>query len=158
VSFVANEKKKKKKRLEKGGKKRKGCWFFLSFNNNERKMSINTFFGGNASSSASSSSNSSAKSRRRERPVALIPWVEKYRPKTVDEVSHQDEIVTALKKSLETGQLPHLLFYGPPGTGKTSTILAIAHQLFGSVLSSLLTHSLSSPFLLIPTLLWNTNK
>jgi replication factor C subunit 2/4 len=28
-------------------------------------------------------------------------------------------------------QLPHLLFYGPPGTGKTSTILAVARELFG---------------------------
>ena len=28
-------------------------------------------------------------------------------------------------------QLPHMLFYGPPGTGKTSTILALARQLFG---------------------------
>lgn len=28
-------------------------------------------------------------------------------------------------------QLPHFLFYGPPGTGKTTTILAMAHRLFG---------------------------
>lgn len=28
---------------------------------------------------------------------------------------------------------PNLLFYGPPGTGKTSTILAAARQLFGSM-------------------------
>lgn len=28
-------------------------------------------------------------------------------------------------------QLPHMLFYGPPGTGKTSTILALAKQLYG---------------------------
>lgn len=28
-------------------------------------------------------------------------------------------------------QMPHLLFYGPPGTGKTSTILAVARELFG---------------------------
>ena len=28
-------------------------------------------------------------------------------------------------------QLPHLLFYGPPGTGKTSTILALARELYG---------------------------
>lgn len=27
--------------------------------------------------------------------------------------------------------MPHLLFYGPPGTGKTSTILALAHELYG---------------------------
>ena len=27
-----------------------------------------------------------------------------------------------------------MLFYGPPGTGKTSTILALARELFGPVL------------------------
>lgn len=37
----------------------------------------------------------------------------------------------AVKKLLEENQLPHLLFYGPPGTGKTSTILAIARQIYG---------------------------
>ncbi|CAI2370697.1 unnamed protein product [Moneuplotes crassus] len=59
------------------------------------------------------------------------PWVEKYRPNKIDEVSHQPEVVSALNKSIETGKIPHLLLYGPPGTGKTSTILALSKELFG---------------------------
>ncbi|PPQ75501.1 hypothetical protein CVT24_013358 [Panaeolus cyanescens] len=62
---------------------------------------------------------------------ALQPWVEKYRPHTIDEVSAQEHTVTVLRKALTSTNLPHMLFYGPPGTGKTSTILALARQLFG---------------------------
>jgi replication factor C subunit 2/4 len=61
----------------------------------------------------------------------MKPWVEKYRPTTVSEISYQTEVVSALTTSVETGKIPHLLFYGPPGTGKTSTILALAKQIFG---------------------------
>mmetsp|Transcript_24598 Transcript_24598/g.30686 ORF Transcript_24598/g.30686 Transcript_24598/m.30686 type:complete len:373 (+) Transcript_24598:45-1163(+) len=59
------------------------------------------------------------------------PWVEKYRPKSVDDIAHQEEVVRTLKNAIDTGVMPHLLFYGPPGTGKTSTILAVAKTLFG---------------------------
>ena len=59
-----------------------------------------------------------------------IPWVEKYRPQTMDDIVQQDEVVAALKSTLTKGDLPHLIFHGPPGTGKTSTALALAHELF----------------------------
>ncbi|KAI0303428.1 P-loop containing nucleoside triphosphate hydrolase protein [Multifurca ochricompacta] len=62
---------------------------------------------------------------------SLQPWVEKYRPETIDDVSSQEHIVSVLQKTLSSTNLPHMLFYGPPGTGKTSTILALARQLFG---------------------------
>ncbi|KAI9339177.1 replication factor C subunit 4-like protein [Zopfochytrium polystomum] len=60
-----------------------------------------------------------------------VPWIEKYRPKGLQDISSQEETVAVLKKTIESSNLPHLLFYGPPGTGKTSTILALARDLFG---------------------------
>ncbi|KAA6355555.1 MAG: putative replication factor C subunit 2, partial [Streblomastix strix] len=64
----------------------------------------------------------------------LVPWVEKFRPRTLDEVVAQDSPVATLKRFVETGNLPHLLFHGPPGTGKTSAILALTNDLFGPVM------------------------
>ncbi|KAI9700535.1 MAG: hypothetical protein M1820_006834 [Bogoriella megaspora] len=64
----------------------------------------------------------------------LQPWVEKYRPKSLTDVTAQSHTTQILSRTLQTTNLPHLLFYGPPGTGKTSTILALAHQLFGPLL------------------------
>eukprot|EP01012_Entosiphon_sulcatum_P041174 TRINITY_DN54988_c0_g1_i1.p1 TRINITY_DN54988_c0_g1~~TRINITY_DN54988_c0_g1_i1.p1 ORF type:complete len:380 (-),score=78.49 TRINITY_DN54988_c0_g1_i1:2-1111(-) len=60
------------------------------------------------------------------------PWVEKYRPQRIDDVVHQDEIISNLRNTLrQPSNLTHLLFHGPPGTGKTTTILAVCHELFG---------------------------
>lgn len=65
------------------------------------------------------------------------PWSEKYRPRTLDEVAAHGDIIDTIKKLLAEDQLPHLLFYGPPGTGKTSTILAIARQIYGPSISNM---------------------
>ncbi|KAG1441348.1 hypothetical protein G6F56_011526 [Rhizopus delemar] len=60
-----------------------------------------------------------------------LPWVEKYRPATLDDlVSHKD-ITSTIETFIDAKRLPHLLFYGPPGTGKTSTILACARKMYG---------------------------
>jgi replication factor C subunit 2/4 len=53
------------------------------------------------------------------------------RPKSLDDVTAQDHTVTVLRRTLQSANLPHMLFYGPPGTGKTSTVLALAKQLYG---------------------------
>ncbi|KAG1770672.1 P-loop containing nucleoside triphosphate hydrolase protein [Suillus occidentalis] len=64
--------------------------------------------------------------------VDNLPWVEKYRPVTLDDVVSHKDITTTIVKFIEKNRLPHLLFYGPPGTGKTSTILAVARRIYGA--------------------------
>jgi replication factor C small subunit len=63
--------------------------------------------------------------------LALM-WIEKYRPKRLDEVVNQKETVNGIKALLKTPTtLPHLLFSGPPGTGKSTMSLCIARELMG---------------------------
>ncbi|XP_064612888.1 replication factor C subunit 5-like [Liolophura sinensis] len=59
-----------------------------------------------------------------------LPWVEKYRPKSLDDLISHKDIISTIRKFVSQDRLPHLLFYGPPGTGKTSTILAVAKQIY----------------------------
>lgn len=59
------------------------------------------------------------------------PWVDKYRPSKLSDMVAQEDVVKLLKNVIQTGNMPHLLFHGPPGTGKTSSILAMAMELFG---------------------------
>ena len=60
-----------------------------------------------------------------------LPWVEKYRPTSLDMIKGQDTNIECLEKLIDNKSLPHLLFYGNSGTGKTSTIMSIINKLFG---------------------------
>lgn len=49
-------------------------------------------------------------------------WVEKYRPKTIEDIIGQEDFKKKMYKHLKEGIIPNLLFYCPtPGTGKTTT-------------------------------------
>jgi replication factor C subunit 3/5 len=60
------------------------------------------------------------------------PFVERFRPRTLDGVISHTDTIQILRKFLTQHNIPHLLFYGPPGTGKTSTIEAFVNELYGS--------------------------
>ena len=59
-------------------------------------------------------------------------WAEKYRPKTLDDMVNQKEIVERLKSFVKSRNVPHCIFAGPPGTGKTTAALCLARDLYGA--------------------------
>jgi len=56
-------------------------------------------------------------------------WVEKYRPKTLDEMVIDSNLKAQLQKWIDEGQIPNLLFIGHKGTGKTSLTKILINSL-----------------------------
>lgn len=50
-----------------------------------------------------------------------VPWVEKYRPRSLEDVVGNEETLVRLRAIGEDGNMPNLILCGPPGTGKVST-------------------------------------
>jgi len=58
-------------------------------------------------------------------------WVEKYRPRSFEEILGQPVVKVQLQQVVDTKNLPNLLFFGPGGTGKSSASEVVARGLFG---------------------------
>lgn len=56
-------------------------------------------------------------------------WVEKYRPKTIDECVLPDKLQQTFDAIISRGEIPNMLFAGPPGVGKTTVAFALCSQL-----------------------------
>ena len=60
------------------------------------------------------------------------PLAERMRPKTLDEYVGQDHLLkpgASLRRALDSGVIPSMIFWGPPGVGKTTLAQLIAQHL-----------------------------
>ena len=59
------------------------------------------------------------------------PLADEIRPSTLDDVVGQRHILSQggmLRRIVESGQIPNMIFYGPSGTGKTTVARIIAEK------------------------------
>lgn len=56
-------------------------------------------------------------------------WVEKYRPKTIEECTLPQQLKATFQRIIDTGDVPNMLFSGTAGLGKTTVAKAICNQL-----------------------------
>ena len=56
-------------------------------------------------------------------------WVEKYRPRTIEQTILPTQLKTVFQKIVESGEVPNMLFTGTAGLGKTTVAKALCNEL-----------------------------
>ncbi len=63
--------------------------------------------------------------------MSKIPWIEKYRPRNIEDIVMDDIINKEINNMIKNKDIPNMILTGTPGIGKTTTLLCLAHQLYG---------------------------
>jgi replication factor C subunit 3/5 len=57
-----------------------------------------------------------------------LPWIEKYRPTTLENVVLSESNYLLFHNMIKFNYVPNILIYGPPGTGKTTTVINLIDE------------------------------
>ncbi|AYV84866.1 MAG: replication factor C small subunit [Hyperionvirus sp.] len=60
-----------------------------------------------------------------------LPWIEKYRPKKLEDIILDSGTLTKIKRIIAEKNMPNIIITGIPGIGKTTTLKCMAHDLYG---------------------------
>lgn len=69
-------------------------------------------------------------SENRKKIYDSLPWVDKYRPRNIDNVNIDTLIKKQIKQIIHNKSMPNIILVGPPGVGKTSSLRCIAKELY----------------------------
>lgn len=58
-------------------------------------------------------------------------WVDKHRPKSLDELDYHADLSERLKRIASSGELPHMLICGPSGAGKSTRVHGLLKEIYG---------------------------
>ena len=69
--------------------------------------------------------------RKEQKLKESLPWVEKYRPSSFDDIVGNDDIIKLLRNFSTKGNCPNMILSGSSGTGKTTSILCLVYEMLG---------------------------